>query len=79
MAVVLRPFLLGEANRVFPPTVPGSSLGDLESFPAQGPQMVIARSSFLGPPAASRFLSGLSCLFYPPLLDGTPGCLSLPG
>ena len=63
----LSSLLLGEAAERFLLTEPSSSLGDLDSFPAQGPWMDrAARSSFLGPPIASMFLSGFSCLVFPP-------------
>lgn len=65
MAVALRLLLLGEASRWFLPTMPNSSLCGLEFYPAQGLQMGVAGSFFRGPPTASRFPSGLSCLFSP--------------
>lgn len=61
MAVALRPLLLEEARRVVPTPTPGfppsrspPPRDDLESIPAQGSQIGVARSSFLGPPTAPK-------------------------
>lgn len=64
MAVALRPLLLGEASEMVPAHHAQLLPVCFGVFPSSGTPQVV-RSSFLGPPKPSRFLSGFSCLFLP--------------